>query len=103
MDPLYKAFDTLAQKKASFEKYQVDIVQNRRAEKEARINKLRPIFHKMFMAHPEIKSYSTMKTAEKVFARDRSWREAEVDERAMILEEYTKDMRIKEEVSWNVV
>ncbi len=52
-----------------------------------------------FATNPEIKSYSTIKTAERVFKNDRYWREAEDDERRLILEEYTKDLQMKEEVS----
>ncbi|WVR09199.1 hypothetical protein IAU60_006261 [Kwoniella sp. DSM 27419] len=97
MDPLYKALTTLAEKKAAFEKFTHSIVEARRQAKEARIAKFRPIFHKLFSSHPEIKSYSTMKTAERVFAGDRYWREAQYDERALILEEYVDDLRRMEE------
>ncbi|OCF44951.1 pre-mRNA-processing factor 40 [Kwoniella heveanensis CBS 569] len=97
MDPLYKALDTLAEKKAAFEKHISGIIEARRRAKEERIAKLRPIFHRMFAASPEIKSYSTMKTAERVFESDRYWREAQYDERALILEEYVDDLRRMEE------
>ena len=40
-----------------------------------------------------------MKTADKVFANDRHWREAKSDERRLILEEYVTDLRKREEVS----
>ncbi|WVF65736.1 hypothetical protein IAT40_000468 [Kwoniella sp. CBS 6097] len=97
MDPLYKALDTLAEKKAAFEKHTNSIIEARRQAKEGRIAKLRPIFHRMFASSPEIKSYSTMKTAERVFEGDRYWREAQYDERALILEEYVDDLRRMEE------
>lgn len=74
-------------------------MEDRRADKEARILKLRPILHRLFAASPDIKGYSTMKTADKVFARDRHWREAKLDERRLILEEYVTDLRKREEVS----
>jgi pre-mRNA-processing factor 40 len=73
--------------------------QEKAEAKQARIAKLRPVFLRMFELSGEIKSYSTMQTAEKVFANDKSWKEAELDERAMILGEYTTDLRLTEEVS----
>ncbi|KAK8843487.1 hypothetical protein IAR55_007146 [Kwoniella newhampshirensis] len=97
MDPLYKALETLAEKKTAFEKHIRNIVDERRAAKEARIARLRPIFHKMFAHTPAIRSYSTMKTANEVFALDRHWREALEDERRLILEEYVDDLRRAEE------
>jgi pre-mRNA-processing factor 40 len=39
------------------------ILAERRAAKEARIERLRPMFFKMFEHSPDIKPYSTMKTA----------------------------------------
>ena len=116
LDPLYKALNTLAEKKETFEKvcvvhahfrawlirrtqYTQSIVARRRAVKEARIDRLRPILHKLFAASPQITSYSTTKTADVVFSRDRNWREARPDERRMILEDYTSDFRRREEVS----
>ena len=38
-----------------------------------------------------------MKTADRVFARERAWREAKPDERALVLEEYTRDLLKREE------
>ncbi|OCF60315.1 hypothetical protein L486_02996 [Kwoniella mangroviensis CBS 10435] len=99
MDPLYKALDTLAEKKGAFEKHINTILDSRRQAKQLRISKLRPIFHKLFASSPEIKSYSTMKTAEKIFNSNRYWREAQYDERAMILEEYVDDLRSIEETA----
>ena len=111
LDPLYKALNTLAEKREAFEKvslprfywltvqYTRNIVANREAAKTARIDRLRPIFHKMFAASPDIKTYSTIKTADRVFARDRNWREAEPNERRLILEEYTTDRLRREEAA----
>jgi hypothetical protein len=39
-----------------------------------------------------------MKTAEKVL-KERIWRETPDDERRLLLDEYVRDMRLKEEVS----
>ncbi|WWC64207.1 uncharacterized protein I303_106815 [Kwoniella dejecticola CBS 10117] len=99
MDPLYKALDTLAEKKGAFEKHINSILDTRRQAKQLRISKLRPIFHKLFSNSAEIKSYSTMKTADQVFANNKYWREAQFDERALILDEYVDDLRRMEESS----
>lgn len=71
---------------------------DRREAKEARIVKLRPVLHKVFAANPHIKGYSTIKTADKVFAKDRNWRELPADDRQMIFDEYVKELRQSEEV-----
>ncbi|WWC91393.1 uncharacterized protein L201_006337 [Kwoniella dendrophila CBS 6074] len=97
MDPLYKALNSLAEKKGAFEKHINSIHESRRQAKQLRISKLRPIFHKLFASSSEIKSYSTMKTAERVFQNNRYWREAQYDERALILDEYVDDLRRMEE------
>lgn len=113
MDPLYKALDTLAEKKKAFEKVSYprcykgrqlnvqhisDILAERRAAKEARLEELRPIFVRLFESTPEIKAYSTMKTAAVVLKRDRSWREANEEEQRILLDEWTTDQRRREEV-----
>lgn len=63
------------------------------------MERLRPLFVRMFENAPEIKSYSTMKTAAEVFKRDRTWREADTDEQRQLLEEWTSEQRRREEVS----
>ena len=63
------------------------------------MERLRPLLRKLFAASPAIESWSTTKTADEVFRRDRNWREARPDERRSILEEYTMEKRRKEEVS----
>ncbi|KIS00130.1 pre-mRNA-processing factor 40 [Cryptococcus deuterogattii 2001/935-1] len=97
LDPLYNALDTLAEKKAAFEKYTNGILDERRAAKDARISRLRPIFHKMFAKSGVIKSYSTLKTADRAFGRDRYWQEAFPEERMLLLDEYTSKLRRDEE------
>lgn len=62
------------------------------------MERLRPLFVRMFETAPEIKSYSTMKTASEVFKRDRTWREADVDEQRLLLDEWTTEQRRREEV-----
>ena len=53
--------------------------------------------HKLFQQSGYIKSYSTTKTADRVFARERLWRDNRQDERKLILDDYTADLRRKEE------
>lgn len=52
----------------------------------------------MFAKSGVIKSYSTLKTADKAFERDRYWQEAFPEERMLLLDEYTAKMRRDEEV-----
>ncbi|WVQ81638.1 hypothetical protein IAT38_003762 [Cryptococcus sp. DSM 104549] len=96
MDPLYNALDTLAEKKAAFERFNNGILAERRAAKDLRLTRLRPILTKLFTQSRQIKSYSTMKTADKVFAKDKYWKEAMPDERRVILEEYVEELRRSE-------
>lgn len=111
MDPLYKALGTLAEKKAAFEKvttagencadeqYTQSIITDRQAAKEARLARLRPLLFKLFAQSPYIKSYSTIKTADQVFAKERHWREATAEERRLLVDEFVTDLRRREEVS----
>lgn len=94
---LYKALDSLAEKKNAFAKYQRKIVDDRLAAKAERMEKLRPALQALFASNREIKSWSTIKTANMVFARNRIWESAKEDEREPILEAYTRDMRLREE------
>lgn len=43
-----------------------------------------------------------MKTADLIYRSDRHWREAQPEERRMILEEYTSELGRKEDVSCRV-
>ena len=95
---LYKALETLAQKKAAFVKYQHKIVEDRQAAKESRVNRMRPVLRALFESRRDvIKGWSTVKTANKVFEGERQWRTAFEDEREAILAEYTKELREAEE------
>ncbi|TXT13587.1 hypothetical protein VHUM_00954 [Vanrija humicola] len=96
LDPLYKALDTLAQKKAAYEKWLDTLAKEKQQQRDARIAELRPHLTRLFTHSGVIKSYSTMKTADKVFASDKYWRRAKPDERRFILEEYTSKLRARE-------
>lgn len=52
----------------------------------------------MFAKSGVIKSYSTLKTADRAFGRDRYWQEAFPEERLLLLDEYTSKLRRDEEV-----
>ncbi|WOO80939.1 Pre-mRNA-processing protein prp40 [Vanrija pseudolonga] len=96
LDPLYKALDTLAQKKAAYEKWLDTLAKEKQQQRDARIAELRPHLTRLFTHSGVIKSYSTMKTADKAFASDKYWRRAKPDERRFILEEYTSKLRARE-------
>lgn len=109
LDPLYKALDTLAQKKAAYEKVRGSsstvtdppqwldtLAKEKQQQRDARIAELRPHLTRLFTHSGVIKSYSTMKTADKAFASDKYWRRAKPDERRFILEEYTSKLRARE-------
>jgi pre-mRNA-processing factor 40 len=94
---LYKSLETLAEKKDAFAKYQRKIVDDRLAAKAERVEKLRPALLALFASTREIKSWSTAKTANRVFRGNRMWESAKEDEREAILDGYTRDMLLKEE------
>lgn len=98
-DPLWKALETLAQKKTAFEKWQRELVATKKAEKEARIAELKPHLTRLFSNSGIIKSYSTMKTAEKAFAGDKWWRRSKPEERREILEAYTSELKNREDAA----
>jgi pre-mRNA-processing factor 40 len=96
-DPLWRALESLAKKKAAFEKWQQQIVSDKRAAHETRIAELRPHLTRLFAKSGVIKSYSTMKTATAAFDKDKYWRRAKPEERREILEAYTAELRSHEE------
>jgi hypothetical protein len=98
-DPLWRALDSLAKRKAAFEKWQNQLVSEKRAAREARIAELKPHLTRLFSNSGLIKSYSTMKTANKAFEKDKYWRRAKPDERREILEAYTSELRSVEETA----
>lgn len=64
----------------------------RAAAKEARMAEVRPHLRKAFKA-AHIKSYHTVKTGEQAFASNKHWRRALPDERRILLDEYTSELR----------
>ncbi|TFK26219.1 hypothetical protein FA15DRAFT_667713 [Coprinopsis marcescibilis] len=96
-DPLYKALNTLAEKKACWEKYVSALKQKEQEEREARLAKLRPAIRNMLRGNPNVFHYSTFATADKLFSQHPIWQQARVEaERKLIFEEYVQELKNKE-------
>ncbi|KAF5377810.1 hypothetical protein D9757_008104 [Collybiopsis confluens] len=96
-DPLYKALNTLAEKKAAFEKYTINLKAKEQEEKEARLAKLRPAIRNMLKGNPNVFHYSTFTTADKLFSQHPIWQQAKVEsERRLIFEEYVVELKQRE-------
>ncbi|KAI3600446.1 formin binding protein, partial [Moniliophthora roreri] len=99
-DPLYKALNTLAEKKAVFEKYTTNLKVKEAEEKEARLSKLRPALRNMLKGNPNVFHYSTFATADKLFSQHPIWQQAKVEaERKLIFEEYVTELKQREMAS----
>jgi hypothetical protein len=98
-DPLYKALNTLAEKKACWEKYTNGLKVKEQEEREARLSKLRPAIRNMLKGNPNVFYYSTFKTADKLFANHPIWQQAKIEaERKLIFEEYVTELKEREVV-----
>ncbi|KAK7056267.1 U1 snRNP protein [Paramarasmius palmivorus] len=96
-DPLYKALNTLAEKKAVFEKYTTNLKVKEAEEKEARLAKLRPAIRNMLKGNPNVFHYSTFATADKLFSQHPIWQQAKIEsERRLIFEEYVAELKQRE-------
>ncbi|KAF5355353.1 hypothetical protein D9758_006091 [Tetrapyrgos nigripes] len=96
-DPLYKALNTLAEKKNAFEKYTNDLQVKEQQEKEARLAKLRPAVRNMLKGNPNVFHYTTFGTADKLFAQHPIWQQAKIEsERRLIFEEYVAELKQRE-------
>ncbi|EEB90287.1 hypothetical protein MPER_11522, partial [Moniliophthora perniciosa FA553] len=96
-DPLYKALNTLAEKKAVFEKYTTNLKVKEAEEKEARLAKLRPALRNMLKGNPNVFHYSTFATADKLFSQHPIWQQAKIEsERKLIFEEYVTELKQRE-------
>ena len=96
-DPLYKSYNTLAEKKAAFEKFTSNLRAKEAEEKEARLAKLRPALRNMLKGNPNVFHYSTFVNADKLFAQHPIWQQAKVEsERRMIFEEYVDELKQRE-------
>ncbi|KAF9269050.1 hypothetical protein L218DRAFT_416844 [Marasmius fiardii PR-910] len=96
-DPLYKALNTLAEKKSAFEKYTTSLKVKEAEEKEARLAKLRPALRNMLKGNPNVFHYSTFATADKLFSQHPIWQQAKIEsERRLIFEEYVAELKQRE-------
>ncbi|KAF8637609.1 hypothetical protein AX17_002678 [Amanita inopinata Kibby_2008] len=96
-DPLYKALNTLAEKKSCWEKYTNGLRAKEQEEKDARLAKLRPAIRNMLRGNPNVFHYTTFPTADKLFAQHPIWQQARIEaERKLIFEEYVTELKQRE-------
>lgn len=96
-DPLYKALNTLAEKKACWQKYTDNLRAKEQEERDARLSKLRPAIRNMLKGNPNVFHYTTFATADKLFAQHPIWAQARIEsERRLIFEEYVTELRQRE-------
>ncbi|RDB23443.1 Pre-mRNA-processing protein prp40 [Hypsizygus marmoreus] len=93
-DPLYKALNTLAEKKTAWEKFTTALKVKEQEERETRLSKLRPAIRNMLKGNPNVFHYTTFPTADKLFAQHPIWQQAKVEaERRLIFEEYVAELK----------
>jgi len=121
-DPLYKALNTLAEKKAAWQKvitsnqlflrlgafadagvffsqYTDGLKAKEQEEKEARLAKLRPSIRNLLKGNPNVNHYTTFPTADKLFAQHPIWQQAKIEsERRLIFEEHVSELKQREMV-----
>ncbi|KAJ7352624.1 hypothetical protein DFH08DRAFT_859441 [Mycena albidolilacea] len=96
-DPLYKALNSLAEKKSTFQKYTTNLKIKEQEDKEARLAKLRPALRNMLKGNPNVFHYTTFSTADKLFAAHPIWQQARIEaERKLIFEEYVAELKQRE-------
>ncbi|KAF7312223.1 hypothetical protein MIND_00235300 [Mycena indigotica] len=96
-DPLYRALNSLAEKKATFQKYTTELAAKEQQEKEARLSKLRPALRNMLKGNPNVFHYTTFATADKLFAQHPIWQQARIEaERQLIFEDYVSELKQRE-------
>ncbi|KAF8967718.1 hypothetical protein BDZ97DRAFT_506785 [Flammula alnicola] len=96
-DPLYKALNTLAEKKACWEKYTNGLKVKEQEEREGRLSKLRPAIRNMLKGNPNVFHYTTFPTADRLFSQHPIWQQAKIEaERRLIFEEYVSELKDRE-------
>ncbi|KZS98672.1 hypothetical protein SISNIDRAFT_546577 [Sistotremastrum niveocremeum HHB9708] len=96
-DPLYKALNTLAEKKNAWQKYTEDLRKKEQEEKDSRLAKLRPALRNMLKGNPMVFHYTTFASADKLFAQHPIWQQARIEsERKLIFEEYVGELQERE-------
>ncbi|TFL01748.1 hypothetical protein BDV98DRAFT_567464 [Pterulicium gracile] len=96
-DPLYKSLNTLAEKKAAWQKYTEGLKAKEQEERDARLAKLRPALRNLLKGNPNVFHYSTFATADKLFAQHPTWQQGKLEaERRLIFEEYVSELKQRE-------
>ncbi|OBZ74184.1 Pre-mRNA-processing protein prp40 [Grifola frondosa] len=96
-DPLYKALNTLAEKKAAWQKFVDTLRAKEHEEREARLSKLRPAVRNMLKGNPNVFHYTTFATADRLFAQHPIWQQAKIEaERKFIFEDYVTELKQRE-------
>ncbi|KAH8093749.1 hypothetical protein BXZ70DRAFT_949059 [Cristinia sonorae] len=96
-DPLYKALNTLAEKKAAWQKFTDALRAKEQEERDARLSKLRPAIRNMLKGNPNVFHYTTFATADKLFAQHPIWQQAKIEaERKLVFEEYVAELKQRE-------
>ncbi|KAJ3556676.1 hypothetical protein NM688_g1891 [Phlebia brevispora] len=96
-DPLYKALNTLAEKKTTWQKYTENLKAKEQEERDARLSKLRPAIRNMLKGNPNVFHYTTFTTADKLFAQHPIWQQAKIEaERKLIFEELSTPVMLTE-------
>jgi hypothetical protein len=67
-------------------------------ERTARVDRLRPQFHKLLDGHPQVYPFSTFRTMSREFAGNAIWESAKEDERSALWEEFIGELKAKEAV-----
>ncbi|KAG8220839.1 hypothetical protein J3R82DRAFT_2333, partial [Butyriboletus roseoflavus] len=96
-DPLYKALNTLAEKKVAWQKFTDGLRAKEEEEREARLSKLRPAIRNMLRGNPNVFHYTTFSTADKLFSQHPIWQQAKIEaERKLIFDEYVTELKQRE-------
>ncbi|KAH8832897.1 hypothetical protein DL96DRAFT_1704945 [Flagelloscypha sp. PMI_526] len=96
-DPLYKALNQMAERRAAFEKHVAALRAKETEDRENRLAKLRPALRNMLKGNPNVFHYSTFASADKYFSQHPIWQQARIEaERKLIFEEYVDELKQRE-------
>lgn len=93
-DPQYRAIKDPRERKAAFEKYCHDMITQDQERAKERIAKLRADFETMLKRHPEIKHYTSWKTARPIIEGETIFRSTDNEtERRQLFREYIAGLK----------
>jgi pre-mRNA-processing factor 40 len=93
-EPQYRALKDPKDRKATFERYAVEVRNQEKERAKDRVAKLRVDFSTMLKSHPEIKHYSRWKTVRPIIEGETIFRSTDDDtERRQLFEEYITELR----------